>query len=66
MQSCYVLILIRSDTNNGGDFTEHPVLKSGKHWTNFRPMVDCVKPVKKDDVLKLIDEIGVSDQVHIF
>ena len=29
-------------------------------------MVNCVKPAKKDDVLKLIDEIGVSDQVHRF
>ena len=54
----------------GGDFTEHPVLKRGKHWSNFMPtvspMVNCVKQAKKDDVLKLIDEIGVSDQVHRF
>ena len=41
----------------GGDFTEHPFLKKGKHWANFMPtvslMVNCVKQAKKDDVLTL-------------
>ena len=73
MLRCCILILIRLDSNRcmyGGDFTEHPVLKRGKHWANFSPtvspMVNYVKPAKKDGVLKLIDEIGVSDQVHRF
>ena len=49
----------------GGKFTEHPILKRGKHWVNFRPNDSpMVKQAKKDDVLKLLDEIGVSDQVH--
>ena len=34
----------------GDDFTEHPVLKRGKHWANFMPivstMVNCVKQAK--------------------
>ena len=52
----------------GDAFTEHPVLKRGQQSTNFKPtvspMVNCVKPITKDNVLKLIDKIGVSDQVR--
>ena len=35
----------------GGEFTEHPVFKRGKHWANFMPtvspMVNCVIQAKK-------------------
>lgn len=52
----------------GGDFCDHAILKRGKKWDNFRPavspQVNCVKTAKKDDVLKLIGEIGVSDAVR--
>ncbi|XP_041365380.1 uncharacterized protein LOC121380568 [Gigantopelta aegis] len=54
----------------GGDFCEHVILKKGRKWENFKPaitpMVNCVKPAKKVDVLKLIDEIGAADTVRIF
>ena len=29
-------------------------------------MVNCVKQAKEDDILKLINDIGVSDQVQRF
>ena len=53
-----------------GDFCYHSVLKKGKTWETFKPvvspMVNCVKLSKKKDVLELIGEIGVSEHVRIF
>ena len=52
------------------DFCEHVILKKGRKWGQFKPavtpMVNCVKPAKKHDVLKLIDEIGAPDTVRDF
>ena len=54
----------------GGSFCYHSLLKRGKTWETFKPAlapaVNCVKKVKKDDVLKLLGELGVSRTVRTF
>lgn len=53
-----------------GDFCHHTLLKRGRRWETFKPalapVVNCVKKAKKDDVLKLLGELGVNDTVRTF
>ncbi|XP_041355618.1 uncharacterized protein LOC121373208 [Gigantopelta aegis] len=53
-----------------GDFCLHAVLKRGQKWSQFQPTlapdINCVKPAKKNDVLKLLDELGVNLAVQNF
>ena len=52
----------------GGDFCHHAIRKRGKKWSQFKlavsPDVNCVKLAKKQDVLKLLDELGVNQTVQ--
>ncbi len=45
-------------------------MKTGKKWGTFKPalapMVNRVKEAKKDDVLKLLGKLGVSETVCTF
>ena len=49
------------------DLCEHSLLKPGKSWANFRPSVlhpvSTVKDPKKDDVRKLLAEMGATQSV---
>lgn len=53
-----------------GELCYHVLLKRGKSWANFQPeiasRVNRVKKAKKTDILKLLDHIGVSDEVRSF
>ena len=50
-----------------GLFEQHSLLKKGRQWGQFMPKdmgdVNCVKPAKESDVLKLLGEMGVADEV---
>ncbi|KAA0703634.1 hypothetical protein E1301_Tti015520 [Triplophysa tibetana] len=53
-----------------GEFSQHSVLKQGKKWCQFNPPllpdVNCVKAMKRSDVMKLLGEIGVQKWVQGF
>ena len=57
-------------TSYYGEFTYHSLLKRGRKWSTYCPnigeMVNCIKPAKKRDVMKLLDAIGVSDSAKTF
>ena len=48
-------------------FCEHTILKRGeKRPVPILPDINCVKEAKKNDVLKLLDEMGVLQPVCDF
>lgn len=53
-----------------GEFCQDSVLKRGKKWFQFKPVllldVNCVKEAKRTDVLKLLGELGASKAVQEF
>lgn len=53
-----------------GHLSQHTVLKRGKSWSNFAPcalpMKSHVKPAKKADVFKLLNEMGAPQRVVSF
>ena len=57
-------------TKYDGQFQVHSVLKRGRMWSSFSPQqsgdINCVKPAKKGDVLKLLEGIGASDEEKLY
>lgn len=53
-----------------GEFCKHTVLKRGKRWSQFNPPLlpdsNCVKEAKKQDVIKLLDALGVNPEIRNF
>ena len=53
-----------------GEFCNHPILKRGKKWDQFKPselpMISTVKAAKKTDVLSLLDGVGASEEVRAY
>ncbi|XP_041362796.1 short transient receptor potential channel 7-like [Gigantopelta aegis] len=47
-----------------GEFCQHSFLKKGKKWAQFNPPllpdINCVKEAKKQDVMKLLEEMGLG------
>lgn len=57
------------NSSYSGNFEQHTVLKKGKSWSTFNPIAlplhSCVKSEKRNDVLRLLNEVGASqDVVH--
>ena len=57
-------------TTYAGEYSCHSLLKRGMSWNTFNPrinpMQNCVSSAKRDDVIKLLESIGVPERVNKF